>query len=175
MTNTKLRKLIRETIEKNSKGKILYIHGFNSSPSKDGIKNIKCEYEIISPKINYKNKDAWKTLSDIIDSENIIGIIGHSFGGYLAYYLSNKYKIPALMFNAAFKDKDEFLPEIPKNVLALKPYRHQMAVIGEKDDVIKPKHQKEMFNSDNIYLEDIGHDIPKDMFKNYVEDFTNAL
>lgn len=171
-----LLKLIEEEVKKSYNGKILYLHGLGSSPKKDGISKLESDYHIISPKLNYSNKSMWDYVEHIIRKEKPIAVIGHSLGGYLAYYFSNKHKIPALMFNPAFKDDDLKLLPIPGEVKKIKPYKYQMAMVGSKDDVINPKDQKIQLRKGQckIFIEEIGHDIPIGVLKKYYNKFVKS-
>lgn len=181
-TAEKIRTLIQEAIASSSKN-VLYLHGLDSSSEKDGIDDLKSEYadtvNFITPSLDYRDrsKSIWEKIEKIIQEKKPVAVIGHSLGGYLAYYVSNKYEIPALMLNPAFKDKDLNLlskaTSLPKETKELSPYKNQMAVIGSEDDVISPEDQKKELEKGNaeIFTEKIGHDIPAKVLKKYVKMF----
>lgn len=175
MKRIDLIQIIREELEKSDKNnfKILYLHGLGSTPNKDGVNILKSKYDIVSPQIDYHNQDVWKKTEEIIKENKFDGVIGHSFGGYLAYYISNKNKIPALMFNPAFGDEELNLLSIPKDVKKIAPYVDQVAIVGSEDDVILPKNQKKELEKGNceIIIEKIGHDIPKEIFQYHIKKF----
>jgi hypothetical protein len=180
-----IRSLIREIItsDKDTNKNILYLHGLDSSSKKDGIDDLKSEYgdviNFITPSLDYrdKSKSIWKEVEKVISEKKPVAVIGHSLGGYMTYYVSNKYEIPALMFNPAFKDKDLNLlskaTSLPKEAKELSPYKNQMAVVGSKDDVVSPEDQKKELKNGNaeIFIEEIGHDIPTKILKKYMKMF----
>lgn len=159
--------------------KILYLHGLDASPESDNVSSLKKENVIIiSPLINYKLKDQFKKISHLIDGENYDGIIGHSIGGYLGYYLSNLYKIPALLFNPSFGDKsDSRLLSIPNKILNLPQYKKQAFVIGMNDNIVEPEKQMKGIKNltNNVFFEDIGHDIPVKIKLKYFNKFIKAI
>ena len=74
-------------------------------------------------------------LSHVLESNKIDAIVGYSAGGYMALQLSNKYKLPALVFNPAIAENckapelqppDRFMKESPM-------YKDQLIVLGSKD------------------------------------------
>ncbi len=156
-----------------NKSKILFLHGLDSKPFEDRTNIMEASGAIvISPHINYRNGDSSKIAENIIEEENITHLAGHSMGGILSYYLSNKYKLPVLMFNPAFRDHDsEFFGDI-KYLKKFDPYTEQFAVVGMKDDVILPKKQLENLKHATVWkVENLGHRIDPTTFKKYFEIF----
>jgi hypothetical protein len=74
-------------------------------------------------------------MMEIIENNNIKAIIGNSAGGYTSFYLSNKYKIPALSINPAMCSTSEAptLQPLPADVKAAPLYPKQIVIIGDKD------------------------------------------
>lgn len=138
------------------KSNILYIHGLGGNPNESDI--LKADnVNIISKNIDYDNVDI---LNELL-KKNIDGVIGHSLGGLLAYYISNIKNIPSLLFNPAFED-----PDIKFELSNIKKFnKNQIAIIGLQDDVILAEIQiKNLKKSDcKIYIENIGHDISDDI------------
>ena len=172
-----VRRFIIETINSN-KMKILYIHGLGSTPEKEDTKSLKGA-KIISPSFNYKSKTIlFNSMCEIIEKEQIKAVIGHSFGGYFAYYLSEKYGIPSLLFAPSFDSEDRELQPQPKNIKSKNKDCIKIAILGLDDDVIieKEKQIREL-NKDNynIFKEKIGHDIPKRIKVSYFEEFINLI
>lgn len=155
--------------------RILYLHGLGGNPDTKAIKKLEGQYDVVAPKLDYENPGIWTGLQKLVDKMNPDGIIGHSLGGYLAYYLSNNNHIPALLFNPAFNDEDLFLIPIPQSITEMSPYGQQMAIIGKDDDVINPNDQLNALKLGNadVYIENIGHDIPDDLFDFYCNKFIN--
>lgn len=86
--------------------KLLYLHGFNSSPestkakifSKFLSKNIKAK--VLIPNLPNSPKDTIELLSNIVEKENSkISIIGSSMGGLYSSFISEKYKIKSVVIN----------------------------------------------------------------------------
>lgn len=177
MTNSVKKHIRKILFEESSSQKILYLHGLGATSDSDNVSILKKDYDIISPLLDYKNKLVWEYVNKVIITIKPIAIIGHSLGGYLAYYLSNKYKIPALMFNPAFGDKDLDLINIPEDIKNIIPFNEQVAIIGAKDDVVNPAEQIKMLEKGycKIYVEDIGHDIPIDILYRYSRIFISKL
>ncbi len=151
-------------------GRVLYLHGFGSNPEKEKIdKDIK----FLIPSLDYEEKPLYDYLSKLIKTKNIVAIIGHSIGGYLAYYLSNEHKIPCLMFNPAFEDSDLKFQPISEDIKKIKPFVKQMAIIGINDDEIPMSNQIKSLQSSKcvIFKEKIGHDIPLDVKNKYIDKF----
>lgn len=158
---------------------ILYLHGLDATPEKDNIQIFKKDnIKIISPYLDYREKPLFNDISSIIIKEKPDGIIGHSIGGYLSYYLSIKFYIPCLMFNPAFNDNDLIFQPLPINIYDLTPNINQIALIGSEDDVIPMKDQiNGLKNNKNIkiFIEKIGHDIPDVIKLKYFTKFINIL
>ena len=166
----KYSKQINESKDKKDK-KILYIHGLGGTPKSDEINKLN-GVKIIAPLLNYKNNNnLFDSMSKIIEKNNIDAVIGHSIGGYLAYYISEKYGIPCLIFAPSFDKEDrKFEPE-PKNIKTKNIKTKRIAVIGSKDDVIKNKKQQTLKlkqGNYEIFTEKIGHDIPLDIKTKYI-------
>ena len=82
----------------------IYIHGFGGSG--EGVKaRLFREYyrrinkPFIAPSLSYIPDLAIKTLEELIESYEDVTLIGSSLGGYYSIYLSNKYKIKAVLLN----------------------------------------------------------------------------
>lgn len=156
---------------------ILYLHGLDSSPALDNADGLKTKgAKLISPKIDYKNKEEFDILSKLIEKEKIDGIVGHSMGAYLGHYLSNKYNIPALLFNPAFGFSDNST-HIPNDIKALPVYNKQIVVVGKNDEVIPMIHQLKPFENTNavIEIEDINHDVPNNIKNKYFDYFVKYI
>ncbi len=164
----------------NKKIKILYLHGLGATPESDNVEILNSDNaSITSPCLVYRLKPLFDYLSGLIEKENIQGVVGHSLGGYLAYYLSNRHHIPSLLFNPYFGTKNSLQP-ISNDVKALSPYSNQTIVIGSKDEEKPSKEQMSIFEDGgcHIFIENIGHDIPDKIkikyFKKFIEEIENA-
>ena len=155
--------------------KILYLHGIGATPESDNVSILKRDdVAIISPYFDYEKGYVFDFISkEIIEKQGIRAVVGHSLGGYLAYYLSNKYKIPCLMFNPAF----DSLHPIPNDVKELPPYYEQTAIVGSEDEDVPTKNQLEFLEKTKakIIIEKIDHDIPNDIKVKYFNEFINGI
>lgn len=111
-----------ETIRE--KTRIIYIHGFNSSPDSQKAQSFShyCNLQglkdsISIPLLPYDPAQAIKVLESIIRNNigHIERLVGSSLGGYFATYLADKYTLRAVLINPAvapYKNlNDEFLGE----------------------------------------------------------------
>jgi len=83
--------------------KILYIHGLDSSPNMERIQFLeKLGHEVFALHLDYRNEPKTvELLSHLIEDKEIDYIVGSSLGGYLGFWLSEKYCLPSLLFNPA--------------------------------------------------------------------------
>lgn len=159
-------------IQKNTKIKVLYLHGLDATPESDHVKILQSDFlEIISPVLDY-NKPLFTQLEKIIQDENIKGVIGHSMGGYLAYYLSVKHHIDCLLYNPALELDSYNIQPIelfrPTNDNAVR-----MTVIGTDDEICALLYAKKALKRYGFkrFFEPIGHDIPDNIKIKYFEEF----
>jgi uncharacterized protein len=90
--------------------KLLYLHGFNSSPKSEKAQKFKTyfnatnSYDVLVPELPPEPFDAIALSSELIASEaGIQGIIGSSLGGYYGLNLHAKFKLPLVLINPAAK------------------------------------------------------------------------
>jgi pimeloyl-ACP methyl ester carboxylesterase len=111
----------------------------NSRPWEDRVAIMKASgAEVFAPHINYQTDDEIAIAMGIIEKEGITHLVGHSLGGILSYYMSNKYKIPALMYNPAFGAENMKYFEQIDAVKNLPVFDRQYAVVGMMDEVVNP-------------------------------------
>ena len=154
------------------KKNILYLHGLDATPKSDNVSILESDrINIIAPHLDYNKRMVFDFISEMIKKQNIQGIIGHSYGGFLAYFLSNKHKIPCLIFNPAFRK--EYSDVIPIDVLKLNTYPNQIAVVGSQDKEIPAKTQLSYLDRSktDVYIEKIDHDIPDNIKLKYFDKF----
>jgi predicted esterase YcpF (UPF0227 family) len=126
----------------------------------------------IIPNIIYEpHSDIYMRLSTTISEKDVKYIVGTYNGGLLGYYLSNLYKIPALLFNPLMDDYLKLIPRTTKSVLF---YDKKMIVFGnsvntEKLLNILPK----MYSEDYIKIIDneLDFDIQINKFDDYFKKF----
>jgi predicted esterase YcpF (UPF0227 family) len=147
--------------------KVIYIHGFQSSPKETKVAILN-EYfdEVFAPKIDWEDEDErvglYNSLSAIIKKHDITHIVGSSMGGQMAFYLATNLNKRGLCFNPAFEHR-YFDFGFTKN----KSFSGKIDIIlGEKDDTVDPKKtisflDTEGYKKDSIEIEslNIGHSI----------------
>ena len=163
-------KLFEEQIEHS---KVLFLHGLDSRPYEDRIEILKASgAEIFAPHIDYRKDDEVEIATAIIEKEGITHLVGHSLGGILSYYLSNRYKIPALMFNPAFGSSNLKYFESIDKLKDLPVFSEQYAVVGMNDDVVNPFVQLANLKHATVWkVGDLGHKIDPDTYRKYFEIF----
>ncbi len=159
--------------------KTLYIHGLDSSPKSSKIKILEKYSKTYALHLDYpKEPDTFNLLSNLIIKNNINLIVGSSFGGMLGYWLAEKHKIPALLFNPALHIKKSLVYfEINHNC---SPYK--LIVLGKKDKVVDPmlstKILKKNLNEKKyeiINCDELAHKIDIETFKKQTEYFYNKI
>jgi uncharacterized protein len=100
---------------------LLYIHGFNSSPDSDKARQTKRWLEKKHPEIAFVCPFlspfpllAMKELETLMDSMNVIGVVGSSMGGFYGTWLGENYGCKAVLVNPAvtpWTGKDHLLGE----------------------------------------------------------------
>jgi len=160
--------------EQTTHSKILFLHGLDSRPYEDRLAILKeTGAEVFAPHINYRQEDETSIAEDIIEKEGITHLIGHSLGGILSFYLSNKHKLPALMFNPAFGSINRKYFEEIRELQQYPPFEEQYAVVGLKDTVIPPDVQLAGLKHAHVFEEpEMPHTIEPKLFKKYVELFS---
>ncbi|EWH12249.1 hypothetical protein DS2_00970 [Catenovulum agarivorans DS-2] len=117
--------------------KIVYLHGFLSSP-----KSVKAQQtvaycqqyypdsiEIVAPQLANTPEQVAIQLAKILREQDIIGFIGSSLGGYLASYCAAKTALPAVLINPAaypYQLLSDYLGEHQH------PYTNEKFVIDEQ-------------------------------------------
>lgn len=91
---------------------LLYLHGFNSSPRSEKAALLTSWLAIHAPTIHLQIPELPATpdnISAFLDAqfqqchELPVGIIGSSLGGYYATWLSQRYRVPAVVINPAVR------------------------------------------------------------------------
>lgn len=151
--------------------KVLYIHGFQSSPLPEKVKALEEIFgEVIAPHIDWEDdtrrQGLFQDLDNVIINEGVTHVIGSSMGGQMAFYLATKNNIDALCFNPAFGlIYNDLGYELNKDFDS-----NLMIVLGINDDVVDPERTNEFLRSNNIYYkvllvnEQIGHQISLPVF-----------
>lgn len=143
-------------------------------------------YNVITPVARwYSDPNLFNTVNNEIKNNKIDAIIGNSAGGYMAFYLSNFYRIPTLMLVPALASTSEApkIQKMPEEFYKSPIYNKQMVVIGNRD--LKIRHgvdfhlsldflqSKGFFEVGNkMYVEDgMSHHINLKTFEKYFDKF----
>lgn len=166
----------------NKRPVVLYIHGFESSPTPaktSALADLGCT--VIAPQIHYKeNRGTYERLKGLIEFFQVDWLIGSSLGGYTAFWLSQEFQIPALLFNPAlpFSKIDPGLIPHPQPIHYLK----QVIFFGLKDTTVDPKTTKRWIQSNILgdgisYIEypENGHQISIKVFKEVIQQAAEQL
>ena len=157
----------------------LYIHGLNSKPKKDKMELIEKHSITHALHLDYlKQPTSFNILSDLIINKGINCIIGSSFGGMLGYWLAEKHKIPALLFNPAlYSDQSIIHFEIMHNK---SPYK--LIILGKKDKIVSPIYTRKFLkenllekNYEIIECAKLAHQIDLNTFRQQTEYFYKKI
>lgn len=158
--------------------RIVFIHGLESILSEEKLSILSKYGEVYAPIVDYKSNS--NVIELLLNDDKISGadfIIGSSMGGFMAFYLSSFFNIPALLYNPALYKRSVF-QEISSDLL-IHPSK-KLIVLGKQDDVVSNEEVILFLNTNDlneniqvIYEEDMGHRIPKDKFKKFSHIFFN--
>lgn len=105
--------------------KLLYLHGFNSSPQSHKAQLIKqymseksCLNQLICPQIPHVPIEAKMFLERLVEDALInhqVNFVGSSLGGYYATYLAEKYSGNAVLINPSVKPYDTLSAYLGEN------------------------------------------------------------
>jgi hypothetical protein len=159
--------------EEATHSKVLFLHGLDSRPYEDRVEILKASgADIFAPHIDYRKDDEIAIATGIIEKEGITHLVGHSLGGILSYYMSNKYKIPALLFNPAFGSENQKYFEQIDAVKNLPVFPDQYAVVGMQDEVVNPFVMLANLKHAKVWkVGDLPHRIQPSTYKEYFDKF----
>jgi len=151
--------------------KIAYLHGLESKTNCDKVKWLRSlGYEVLNPAIDYRN-DPLERVITFVESFKPDLIIGSSMGGYLAYIISRRYNIPAMLLNPALHSR-YFEPKVGP------PGEHEPPmyfVFGEADDIIDPDKTIRIINEEElmpkIYTGAHGHRTSVEVLETALKEF----
>ncbi|PCH74779.1 MAG: hypothetical protein COB98_09840 [Flavobacteriaceae bacterium] len=150
---------------------IIYLHGLLSSNKSSKTDWLMQEgHTLFNPRLNYKEeaKTVFSDLAALCEQHQIDLIIGSSMGGHLAFHLSNKYKIPSLLFNPSLEKNSMSKPAVIQ--VENKSILHTI-VVGEKDTVVIPsdtlKYLEDRKSNVVHTFEANGHRTPLEVFKKH--------
>lgn len=158
--------------------KVLYIHGYQSSPTEPKVNILKNEFdEVFAPLIDWDDDETRPNLFndfvDLINKEKITHIIGSSMGGQMAFYLATFCNIKGLCFNPAFGYRYNDL-----NLSLNKDFTSEILITLGTNDVVVPNLTSLNFLYDNdikskVYIEylDMGHQVNTKRFETQTKKF----
>ncbi len=158
---------------KDTKLKILYLHGLGATPESDHVKILYDDnIHIIAPTLDFEKSSQFERLCEIVENVKPDGIVGHSMGADLGFLLSNKYQIPCLVFNPVFDPKFRGI----SSKIKIRGRENCIAVFGVCDDEMPSFIRNFYWNCGyKIYTENMGHDVPDKIKKKYFKDFINKI
>lgn len=159
--------------------RIVYFHGWKGNFNEAKYKILsKFGDDVHYPEINYQNsKNLINAFSNEIYGNGVPTlVVGNSLGGYFAYHISNIVRCPALMFNPAFyfKNGGDIRPNLG---YSNNPDPQKQFIISLKDEELDVKRTLKFFKECNFeesmvkIYEDLGHQIPLDVFENDFSEF----
>ena len=105
--------------------KLLYLHGFNSSPQShkaqlvtDYMQQMDCLDQLICPQIPTVPAEAKYFLEQLVEetlTNSKLNFIGSSLGGYYATYLAEKYSGHAVLINPSVKPYETLMANLGEN------------------------------------------------------------
>ena len=155
--------------------KIFFLHGLESSHQSSKVDLMRASgHNVHAEYMDYKNVlDLYaKTLNSIIEFNPDL-IVGSSMGGYFAYHLGTHYKTNLLLLNPALPNRTFDPPILPDGIEKPKIW----ALVGENDDVVRPKENIEILKraGANVKIGDHKHRTPKEVFEDYFKEVISML
>jgi len=159
--------------------KVLYLHGLESNQGGPKVDFLANEFIVHAPKMDYTDPDLNIKMLFIMQDLNPDLIIGSSMGGYVADVLAEKYGKPAILFNPALHNRS-FDPaiEYPIEGEQADIQKKKVVVLGKEDKVIPPYITKIMLESHfnyKIVLEEMGHQVPLNIFIDTINRYKNEM
>ncbi len=147
---------------------VLLLHGLDGSIDNEQLSILEdLGYNVLSLTLDYKTVNAW----DIIKNISVDGVIGHSLGGFMAYYFSNFKKIPCLMFMPDFGKEMHDVQKLEKSILDLPVYKNKIVVTGTEDEDVDIEANNKILKGIKTYEVKSDHMPSLDVFKKYVKEF----
>jgi len=157
--------------------KILYLHGFASCGEGNKSSELKKyfgEENIFSPDLSPSPLDSIAMIEGLLKSENIDLIIGSSLGGFYATYLSEKYKMAAVLLNPStepwktlapyvgwqkrfcdeevFEFKSVYLDQF-KTLQVMPEIGNYLVLLQSEDEVLDYTKAQSLYNKHKIIVE----------------------
>ena len=164
--------LLFEKWQNKKKPIVLILHGLEGHHDNKQLKILEeIGFQPLAISFDYNSNEAWNSIKDI----EVDGVIGHSLGGYLAYYFSNYKKIPCLMFMPDFGKEMSDLQPIPKEILDLPIYKDKLVIIGTEDEDVDKNKNEEMLKNIKSFEIKSDHVPSLSIFKKYCKLFKTSI
>jgi uncharacterized protein len=125
--------------------KTLFIHGMGSRPWAKGIAVLE-QYglEVFALHLDY-NHQSFNILRDYIQANQIEFLVGHSHGGFMAFWLAEELGLPCLLTNPSLslRAKKKVSPAVSQLACPL-----CLVVLGGKDELVNPQRSLQYFEAD---------------------------
>ena len=143
---------------------ILFLHGLDGEIDNKQLLILEdIGYNVLSLTIDYRTSDAWSIIKDI----KVDGVIGHSLGGFVAYYFSNFKKIPCLMFMPDFGQEMHDIQKLNKDIIDLPVFKNKIVITGTEDTDVDIEANKEILKGIKAFDVKSDHMPSVDIFKKY--------
>lgn len=151
---------------------ILFLHGLDGSIDNEQLAILdELGYNVLSLTLDYRNVNAWDILKDI----KVDGVIGHSLGGFMAYYFSNFKKIPCLMFMPDFGQEMHGIQKLNKDILNLSCFKDKMVIVGIEDEDVDIAANDKILKGIKINKVKSDHMPSLEVFKKYSKEFKKMV
>ena len=159
--------------------KVLYLHGLESKQGGPKVDFLANEFIVHAPKMDYKDPELNIKMFFTMQDFQPDLIIGSSMGGYVADILSQKYGVPAILFNPAVHNRS-FDPAIEPLIEGEQAdlQKKKIVVLGKNDEVIPPYIAQIMFENNRYYeivFEEMAHQTPLNIFIDTINNYKNEL
>lgn len=150
--------------------KIFFLHGLESNHQSSKVDLMRAlGHDVHAEYMDYKKVlDLYaKTLNSIIDFNPDL-IVGSSMGGYFAFHLGTHYKTNLLLLNPALPNRTFDPPILSDGNEKSKIW----ALVGENDDVVRPKENIEILKRAGAKVT-VGmhkHRTPKEVFEPFFKE-----
>lgn len=145
----------------------LYLHGLGSAgitPEKRTVLE-NFDLEVEAPRIDYRHTNT-EFFDDLVRNIKPELLVGSSMGGRISYWLSNKYQLPAILFNPAIG------LNICETIVPIEHFEHenkfpkQLFIFGEHDRTVQMKEVVDFIGADIhcLVVEGMSHTVkPEDI------------
>ena len=151
---------------------VLFLHGLDGSIDNKQLSILEdLGYNVLSLTIDYRTVNAWDIIKDI----KVDGVIGHSLGGFMAYYFSNFKKIPCLMFMPDFGKEMHNIQKLDRDILDLPVSKNKIVVIGTEDEDVDLESNNKVLKGIKTYEVKSDHMPSTEVFKKYAKELKSII